>query len=321
MLEAAVGASVGALFLFMFYKVVKSNWPSSYYTIGDATSFRISSSPIAYSLFRFAPVAAVAFFVASYVQQVRGHPALAVTLMVALHLAFTVGRAIRRLMRSDGRSDFSRPSLVVSYLFIALSVALAGALGAAAARVPLLQALLPSVNELSSSLWTALLAGVIGAFLVEVSKQQGPDRQQILRSSRSWIDDDLWRKAGEAAGRHGAEVRLVRAIMLVETLQRPPWLRRLERLKGVVQPAGSYGIMQVNGGRPLSDEESINLALEKRLRGVSVPRIRDNWSDEPLPDDEALARIARNYSANQVFIEMVQEAYYLLDGSGEVSNG
>ena len=54
--------------------------------------------------------------------------------------------------------------------------------------------------------------------------------------------------------------------MIIENIQRPCWFRRIETLIGKVARRGSYGIMQVQADRPLSNKQSIKQGVGILLR-------------------------------------------------------
>jgi hypothetical protein len=105
----------------------------------------------------------------------------------------------------------------------------------------------------------------------------------------------------------------VKAIMVVENLQRPLWFRRLESFKGRVFPSGTYGIMQVESARPVSDEESIKIAVETRLAGQVVPF--KSSGTPSYPDHDWLLLLARAYNDSQAYAKSVATAYSMLQYS------
>src|SRR5215207_5321217 len=97
------------------------------------------------------------------------------------------------------------------------------------------------------------------------------------------------------AAQHGTDPLLVESIMMVENVQRPRWFRTAERLKGIFAKPGTYGIMQVASPRPLSDKDSIRIAIETRLAGQTVP-IRDPNSRYPTFDSAVVHTHALAYN-------------------------
>lgn len=64
---------------------------------------------------------------------------------------------------------------------------------------------------------------------------------------------------------------LVIAVVLAEVQQRPRWFRRLERLGGKVLGAGTYGVAQVAADNPITDEESIDILVDR----LNTDAVRD----------------------------------------------
>ncbi len=166
-----------------------------------------------------------------------------------------------------------------------------------------LSPLVPDVPDLAESLWTALLAGIVGAYIVKVSRVGAKDPDQLLARSRRTIPDDLWSYAESTSVNHQADPKLTHALMLVENLGRPPWFRRLEAAKGLVLPAGTYGVMQVESTKPISDKESIDSAV-MRLSGV-----RPFVDGQGYLDVEGLREFAKSYNDDGDYADLVVEAY------------
>jgi hypothetical protein len=163
--------------------------------------------------------------------------------------------------------------------------------------------IVPDASELSATLWTAVLAGIIGAYLTRVARHGGLTENEMVADSRRRIPPHLWDAAGAAAEAHGVDADLVHAVMIVENLERPPWTRALERLKGRVLPSGTYGIMQVWADRPITDEESIQRAVE-RFVGVDV------IGDGGLLDRQVFKAFAARYNPDLNFAMLLENAYY-----------
>ena len=153
----------------------------------------------------------------------------------------------------------------------------------------------------STSLWTALVAGVLGAYLVSVSHSPLVSEEEILQRTIDTIPRELWTFARSAAGDAGTDPDLVSAVMAVENLQRPSWFRSLERWKGRIWPRGTYGIMQVASSRPLSDHESIVKALAERFAGVTVAH--DGFED--AVDSGKIRAFALSYNPSSTYADLV----------------
>jgi hypothetical protein len=299
--------ALGAGFLHVFYRAVRFKWPGSYFTVEARLGYTITATPVRYTLFRFAPVFVTCIFVGVTLTRLHEDAIAGIAGVCGLHVISTSGLAIARLMQ--GRQNQDRAPLVILHVVVAVGIGLAG-LAAGLLREPL-ASVVPRLKVLSASLWTGLFAAVLGAYLVYLSQARTSDVDKAIRQSRSRIPESLWSLAAQAALGTQTDEKLVRAIMLVENMQRPPWFRRLERLKGRIFKRGTYGIMQVESDRPISDEESVERAVRERLQGVTVPMSAIGYFDY-----EELARIATAYNPDANFVEGVQTAYSsLLSGS------
>lgn len=311
-LIGAGGALLGVVLLHIFFRVAESKWPQSYYSIADLLSYRISSSPLKYSLFRFGPTLIVTFFLTASLLRTGQDIRLPVGLLIAGHIALTSARGLVHLLRI--KSAYGFELRLIAHLVVTIGVILSAGLGIALASYEPLQSLVPTADELPQSLWTAGLAAIVGVFLLEATKGSSLDAADLLKNSQRSIPEDLWNHARALAEAHNADPALVRAILAVENLQRPAWLRTLELWKGRVWRRGSYGIMQVQADKPLTDLESLELAVRDRLANVTV-----DW-DEYGPDYESLQRILVSYNADPRFVDMAKAFYEELAGPSDLES-
>jgi hypothetical protein len=289
----------GTAFLHMFYRAVEFRWPESYVGAGDAGLYRILGSPKRYIAFRVLPVYATSLFVAVTASNAGLSATGAALGVAAVHGTVTTGRAIVRDIRAP------RPLLRhrLPFLFVRVMgfVGLIAAGFVAAYSVPLAEPIVPPPSELSTTLWTAVLAGVTGAYVVRLTSDRSTDVHDLIKASHASITPGHWRMAGEVAQRCGADSDLLRAIMLVENLQRPAWIRRLESIKGRFFPAGTYGVMQIAASHPLSDEESIASAAH-RIAGTSI------LDDSGYVNSEAVSQAARTYNPDPAYPQLLVAA-------------
>jgi hypothetical protein len=294
---------VGSGFLHALYRAVKVQWPDSYFTLDSKLGYAITSTPTRYVTFRFVPLFFVALFVAVTLDRLNGNPAAGALGVTLVHIVVSSGRASIGLLRAPFTSR--RAPLLVLHGAVAGGSMLAG-LGGFVLRKRL-QAVVPAVEDLSASLWTGVFAGVAGVYIMHLSRHDGDNTYSSLRRSKEELGSRLWDLAGDAALRHGTDPALVRAMMLVENVQRPAWFRKLERVKGALFRRGTYGVMQVQSSTPLTDEQSIELCVSKHLNGLTVPLTRQG--DYDFPDTDALKTIARGYNPDDGYVEGVVAAY------------
>jgi hypothetical protein len=296
--SAVVG---GVLALHVFYRAVQTKWPESYMSATDFTGLLVSRSIARYVAYRALPVFAVAFFVAGSLKN-AGHEEVWPTLTMALiHAGMTNGRGLWQTL-GKRRKTFGATSTALFHC-TALMGTVASAIGAiATAQSERARDFLPAVDEISTALWTGAIAAVLGAYLLKVSSAAPPDP---FTTSRRSIPDTLWASARTHALANGTDPALVKAIMLVENLQRPRWVRRLENLKRRLGLPGTYGIMQVASPDVTDDESSVRLACEGHLKGARPTRTSYGGIDY-----ESLRLLVSRHNPDPDFIEYVQQVYW-----------
>jgi hypothetical protein len=298
-MKVLLAVALGIGFLFIFFRAVQAHWPQSYFGATEGTAFSISSSPHRFLLFRFIPVFISCLFVAVSLERVRDSAWLGALVVGLGHGLLTAGVSLFAWVRLPERVRRGRAAIALLQGLTFFGV-IAVAVAAAAAR-HLLAPLIPPIRELTAALWTALLAGVAGAFVINVSRKPTSEVELVRHSIRR-IPRILWEVADEISTGAGADVHLVRAVMVVENLQRPGWFRRLERLKSRILPVGTYGIMQVSSTSLVSDEESIRMAAS-RMAGVRVT------DEDGSIDGTSFDSFARSYNGDSTFRSLLQAAY------------
>lgn len=301
MADSLLAIVLGVGVLYMFYRAVEVEWPESYMTLDSGIDYALTSHPFRYIAFRFLPIYLVTVFAA--VSLDRGHVVAwpAVVAICLSHALLHNGRALIGLRNSQQPSR--RGPLLVLHAIVAFGVLVAGAL-ALSSRSELVD-VIPKPGVLSTALWTAALAGVIGAFVIALSRAD-TSRSRALGQSRRHISRKLWHAAERLADEADADPLLLKAVMVVENANRPPWFRKLERLKGLAFKRGTYGIMQVDSAEPVSDLDSIRIAADTRFRGVVIPL------DEYGYKRDAVRDFALRYNPDPNFADAVAELYSTL---------
>jgi hypothetical protein len=288
---------VGSAFLGAFYFAVRTKWPQSYFSITDFVARRVSGSPVRYAAFRFVPVVAVCGFAAVTMDRLGHNANVAVALTAVLHGASTNGRGLLDALRF--RSEFARETQALLNAAILVGVFAAAAVGWLLSKTESFARLIPQPSELASALWTAIVAGTAGAALLEISRGEWVEPRRALDYSRERVGRVLWERATKVALAHGTDPALVQAILLAENLARPAWVRRLERLKGIVFKRGTYGVMQVQASAPLTDAQSIDISVAEFLRRI---QLRGDYFDE-------LQDVLHRYNPNPRFVSLATDFY------------
>lgn len=296
----AVAGAAGAWFLHAYFAMLRTDWPASYYSVSDLLSSTLSARPHRYLIFRGLPVFTVVLFVAVTVEKSIGSSLTACSVLVILHIADTSGRASAPLLRGNQKTN--RRALLAFHMLVAAVIACVAT--AAYLLRGLFGAVVPSLSEMRSDLWTALVAAVLAGYFIRVSEGASHEAEiASMRASRRSIDEDVWRAADELSSQFGTDAQLIRAIMLIENLQRPPWFRRLERIKGAILPRGTYGLMQVAADNPLGDAQSVAIAVRDHLAGIE----RDEDDFDWLPN------AVSSYNPDPAYVEAVLTAFWYLE--------
>lgn len=298
--QTALAITIGVALLHAFYRAVEFRWPASYMGAGDTGLYAILSTPGRYIAFRVVPVYIACVLVATSSARAGLDPLIASLGVAALHGVVTNGRVALQEVRTQAVVLRHRFPFVILRLFALLLILVVGVVGAYSheAAAPLV----PTLEQVGATLWTALLAGILAAYVMKTTARGGGGVDELIVRSYASLDEGLWEMAQVRALEHGADPRLLRAVMLIENIQRPAWLRSLEYAKARIVPAGTYGVMQVASSTPISDAESIEKAAI-RLSGVSV------WDDEiGVPDFDAVESAARSYNPDPAYPELLVAA-------------
>lgn len=290
---------IGVGFLHVFFRAVESQWPTSYFALTSGPDYAITRSLGRYLTFRLLPVLVVAVFAAVTLGRAGDAVVIPVAFIGAIHAGTTSGRALLGLVRS-GRAP-RRPLLTLMHPAVMVGVTCIAVAGALVA--PWFDGAVPSVDDVTSDLWTGLIAGVVGAYAVRVSQPGHVSSDIVFAESRKSIPDDLWRAAADSAARWNADADLVRAVMLAENVQRPGWFRRLERLGARLfrQPA-TLGILQAGGRADDGDTELLDQAVQNLFSGVTV-KTKDGYIDWDALDD-----FAARYNSDPNYAELLATA-------------
>lgn len=223
------------------------------------------------------------------------------------HAMLTNGRGMATVLKRRLRGTRDVGVVVLqSAVFVAiLSAGLLSLLGRS-----VLAPLVPRSSDLSVALWTGIVVAAMGGWLIDATRGEIKHAERLAKSSHKSLDKALLAFAQKRCAETGTEWNFFLAVMLVENLQRPPWVRRLERSASRLRSQGTYGVMQVLSAEPISDTESVDLALGRHLGGFSVP------SDPDVHGWAVISEKLRTYNGSEEYANQVCEIYQSLeDGS------
>lgn len=298
---------VGTLSLWGCYRSMEMHWPYYYVSLQDTFALRISQTWWRLVGFRGVPVFVIAVGAGATSYRLNGAAAVSIATMVFLHIAHTNALAFVEAVRGRQKKD----GVVINYGgYHALAAVIAAGAGVVAGFCyrPL-AFLVPMPEVLLQGLWIAFFVGIVGGVVFGVFRIAPAERQEDGISYLTWraardIGVELLDFSFTVAVDDGSDPVLLQAVMHVESLQRPRWVRNLEQLKGKFIPRGSYGITQESAPHPLSDMESIRMTSTALLHwGLN------SVEGEIVPDDSAIWTAAANHNPDTTFIRAVQEIY------------
>jgi hypothetical protein len=301
-LHEVIAIPVGVAFLHAFYRTVESRWPTSYMTIISGAAYAAMHSPIRYLLIRFGPVFVTCLFASVSLDRAGDSAVWPVVVIGLAHALQTSGSVVFRM---GLRGQLARRLQVMMHLSVTIGVIFSAWLGAAVRGA--FDDAVPPTEEITATLWAALGAAVVGAYLVQVSRSYIDDDELFVRS-RDSIDSQFWVRAGEMARLSGCDPVILYSFMLVENIQRPRWARVVERILGRLAGPGTYGIMQIHADGPIDDIESVKRALDGPLRNATVP-MQPSYG-QLVPDPSYLVNLAMKYNASRGYAEMINSAYH-----------
>lgn len=297
---SAAAGLMAALALNLIYRRIQSEWPESYFSLTDYSSHVKALLPSRYIVFRFGPVVLAGLFGVRQMDALDWPvlPFAAVTVVV--HTGATSLRASWRIVRFRQSDERWGPLLV---LHLATAVVVAGCLVATVLIGDRLSFLVPDLQSIRDEIWAALLGSMLTFAFIRSTRAPQRTLVEIVAAQRRSIGPELLRYARRTATENGLDADVVETVLLVESIQRPQWFRRLERLKGILFRPGSYGIMQVQTKRPMGDRASIDLALMVH-EGAFQPLSQ--------PDSNHYKRVSsqlREYNRSPVFLELADDIY------------
>ena len=300
MAGSAGAGLVAALALNLIYRRIQSEWPQNYFSLTDYWSHVKALVPSRYIVFRFGPIMLVGIFGVRQMDALDWPvwPFTAVTFVV--HAGATSLRAAWRIIRFR-RSDERRGPLLV--LHLVTTTAVAACLATAMLVGDRLSALVPDLESIRDEIWAALLGSMLTFAFIRSTRAPQRTLAEIVATQRRRIGPELLSYARRAAAENGLDPNVVETVLLVESIQRPQWFRRLEWLKGILFRSGSYGIMQVQTQRPIGDRDSIDLALEIHHDAFRTPSHPDSGHYAPVSSQ------LRRYNRSPALLELADDVH------------
>lgn len=295
----SVGIGIfGAALLYLVFRLLKSSWPTSYSDMKNVVDSALRRNAWVYVMLRFGPMYVVSVLVASLCGAAGGQVLVGLGTCASLHLAMTnFHPRIMRRIRSRSRNQ-------LRYLvaFLSSIVFVLGATVVAFFTWHFWLPVLPDPDELVQSVWTSLFVGVVVIFIRSVGVFSDDAESRVTRAKQD-LGDDLWQVIELEARQNDVSPDFIRAVVLTECIQRPGWIRKMERTKGIVFRSGTYGVAQVFAERPISDEESIRRLCRNHAGYYPAPN-----ADQRLNRTLLGARFEM-HNPDPVFVEQALEFF------------
>jgi len=293
-LAFSIVAIIELLLFKSFYKYLKTSYPRSYLSLSEIKRFLIKGNVIRYIFYRFLPfslIFLINYNIFQYIQRdiSDSHIIIINLAIIAIHLATTNLRIINN-------SDFNKKLKATNYLTIVillLSPFFCNFI------FPYLKAYLPTAQGLIDNLWSVIISVYLFSFIVylkfDTDSYDEPSKNQLINSIKNYSDT-----IGKLCSEYNADENLVKAIAIYENLQRPKYIRFFERLLArIVKKQISQGLMQIKHRGPLSDNDSIVVAVKMYFVG----------SKNIIDDYFAQTDLIRKYNNSDIYLSDVLEIY------------
>jgi hypothetical protein len=292
-------AIAAAIVLQLFFHLLRTNWPSNYYSTSDLLGQTLSRRWYRYALFRFGPVIVAAAIVAVTGPDEWPQVFLSSLVFGLIHAFGTSGYALA--VGAARNSLTTRQAVVDAGVFVLVVLAsLTGAL-----LSPLFRNYVPGFDKYVEVLLTGVVAAMAYTYLARwtaPATSSATHTELLATVPKATIDLTV-----RAAAKHRVDRDLALAVLVTEGLQRPGWLRRVERATGGrLRLSRTHGPFQNATDPTIPDEQSIEAAMAS-LHDAVLPR-RDGYM-------YSTARLHYNierHNRSDPFREVCEAAYYTL---------
>jgi len=304
-------ALLGVLLLRSAYSLIDTRWPEAYTSVDTHVNVHLRTNPMrTYLLFRGGPVFIVATFVSVSIDRVNGLVWTGFWLMTIVYLGSTTARAVRDMLVPP-----RHPNWPMLSIFHVLSVFVVISIGVTAVLLRSLFApLIPAGQELLIAVWAGTFATVISCATRVILAPVRIEGAEVIRSIRKDVGNRAWRHLVDSTPHKGKFLSFAMAIVLAESQQRPRWFRRLERFGGKFRGAGTYGVSQVAADEPITDEESIDLMIQR----LDKPEVHAALLEHTYPPE--FYNICRSWNDDDNHAARIQSFYEQVTYLREISD-
>lgn len=298
-----VATLISVTLLTLAYELLKTNWPDYYFSTSEENSLYVTLKPSRLLTFRAAPIFAIILPILGILGRDYGNQFLIITglIIASIHALITNGKAIYLLSTNstDIKTFFNKHTQIIYHIFTVLFCIVCGALSGYFAQNEFIKNISPSLAGMRDNLWSSILVVLVCVYSLKSYKQE-VNMDRVFDTTLKKISPKIKMFLKETCIKYHANYDLALAICITESIQRPLWIRKLEKLKSFFIPHGTYGIMQVKSDHHISDKISIEKAVKSKL---------DN---SIYLDQSELFQIIKNYNSSSNFQIMTEEAYRFL---------
>ena len=289
----------------LFYRAFKNTWPELYFSVSDYTSLFISFSPIRYFSFTLLPTLIISAFILSiFLRNYQLQNLELLGLLIGLsHSLSTNGVALWKLLTNDKtiHTFYNKYFQVFVHIISIFTITAIGYLGGFLGKQDFLIPFIPTWAVIDN-LWAALFSSILTVFLYRLYTNKYTSEEDVIEKSRKSLSAELISHINSVCEKYKAKKELVLAICITENIQRPSWVRKVEKIKSIIFKSGTYGIMQVASEKYVNDLASVDKAVEKYFKNTEY----FSFSDDELKKHLSV------YNTDKKFIEFSTAAFYEL---------
>ncbi len=177
----------------------------------------------------------------------------------------------------------------------------------------------PSLNGVVDNLWASLFVAILVIFYLDATNQNqtvDPDfeednkRANTIVTIYNRIQEKFDIPIREYCQNQKCSVALLYAILIFESMNRPNLIRKIENLIVKLLPVElTVGIAQVKSRKPLTDQESIEIAARELRDSKSVV---DIIFDSSEPEYSDLKKIISRYNLDKVYADSIIQILHVL---------
>lgn len=247
--------------LWLFYKSFEVEWPERYFDGLRGADPLVTRTSGRYAVFRVLPFFLAIVVAGAAAERSDVSRGGTVWLTTAIYVGF--GPLLRAAV-----AWLSTPRSVGSAVHrFGTAVALVLAAGIYLLTGSRLDRYVPSVGEVVLAAFVALFVFMFGRLSIVISTIQSPSDEQLVQRAIEEIDPGLIERLVYAD-----PGKVFLTIAVVEQLNRPEWVRRIERLVPGVQ---TQGLMQIRSRRAITDAESVEQFIAKH----DIKTGQETWGD------------------------------------------